>query len=814
MTVTQALQILVNPSGPDLILSTASISFALTIAASGLPEPQNITIRSSDVQQLLNYSVVPTPAVGWLQSHRRRNRNDHPGSITLTLDPSATSLPASTTPLTTTIVITCVAPSPCAGKAQTVHVSLSVSAPVPARSLMFTSSLVEFSTTVSNPASLTLPVGLQNIGSGTANVTSVTTADSWLTVSGAPATVPGGPAVLLSFTANPGGLGTGLSRTTVTVNSPSGSVSVPVTFSIAPPTLLLSTRGAQYPTNVGSSPGDNRGSFQLSVAGASMVGWTAAVEPGALWLSLNADSAGGSVSPTTPATISYTIDRTAAAALSPAGIYYGTIQVASAGAANSPQSFQVVLNIAPAAYLPLPDPEPGGLIFTSTFGAAAPASQTVTVYSSSLSPIPYSASATTLSGGSWLTLSPSVGNSSISTPGVSTISLNPGTLAPGTYFGAVSYQFSAAAVRTVDVTLIVEQQGSSSTPLGSSATAAAGGACTSKQLVPSHTGLVNNFAQGAGLPTPLAIQVLTDCGNPVANAQVIARFSNGDPPLELLLADATSGLYEGTWTPRSTSPQVTIATTVTAVGFSAASTRITGLVSVTGAPVLALGAVVHIYNPLLGGAVAPGTILAIYGSNLAPQPATDSGAPLPTSLAGTSVTIGGILAPLYYVSPSQIDAQLPFELLAGNQYEVIINSAGALSTPSSISVSAATPGIAASPSGLVIAQHADYSLVSPESPAKPGEYLVLYLAGLGATDTAVADGAASPSSPLAHPLIAPVLTLNGTSVPVYFGGLTPGFVGLYQMNFQVPVGETSGNLQLVVSQAGAASNSTTLPVQN
>lgn len=813
MTVTQAAQILVNPSGPDLILSTASVSFALTVAASGLPAPQNVTIRSSDVQQLLNYSVVPTPAVGWLQVTGAGTGTTTPGSLTLTLDPSATSLPASATPLTTTIVITCVAPSPCAGKAQTVHVSLSVSSP--AAQLVFTSSLVEFSTAASNPASLTLPVGLQNIGSGAATITSVTAADSWLTVSGSPATVPGGPAVLLSFTANPAGLGTGLSRTTVTANSPNGSVSVPVTFFIPPAaTLLLSTKGAQFPSNAGSSPGDNHGSFQLSIAGGGTVGWTATVQAGAPWLSLNASSASGSVGPATPATISYNIDRTAASALSPAGSYYGTIQVASAGAANSPQSFQVVLNVDPSASLPLPDPQPGGLIFTSTLGSVASASQTVTVYSSSPSPIPYSAAATTLSGGSWLTLTPAVGNSSISTPGVSAIAVNPGTLAAGVYFGAVSYQFSAAAVRTVNVTLIVEQQGSSSAPLESNVTADAGAACTSKQLVPSQTGLVSNFAQGAGLPTPLAIRVLTDCGTPVANAQVIARFSNGDPPLQLALADAGSGLYEGTWTPRSTSPQVTIATTVTAAGFSAVTTSITGLVLPTGVPLLAPGAVVHIYNPLLGGAVAPGTILAIYGSNLAPQAATDSGAPLPAVLAGTSVTIGGISAPLYYVSPSQIDAQLPSELLAGNQYEVIINSSGALSTPGSISVSAAIPGIAAFPNGVVIAQHADYSLVSPASPAKPGEYLVLYLAGLGVTDSAVADGAASPASPLAHPLIAPILSLNGTNVPVYFGGLTPGFVGLYQINFQVPVNIPSGDIQLVVSQAGVASNSTILPVQN
>jgi uncharacterized protein (TIGR03437 family) len=62
-------------------------------------------------------------------------------------------------------------------------------------------------------------------------------------------------------------------------------------------------------------------------------------------------------------------------------------------------------------------------------------------------------------------------------------------------------------------------------------------------------------------------------------------------------------------------------------------------------------------------------------------------------------------------------------------------------------------------------------------------------------------------------MIAPVLTLNGSSVPIYFAGLTPGFVGLYQMNFQVPADTASGNVQLMVSQSGVASNLTVLPVQ-
>jgi uncharacterized protein (TIGR03437 family) len=94
-----------------------------------------------------------------------------------------------------------------------------------------------------------------------------------------------------------------------------------------------------------------------------------------------------------------------------------------------------------------------------------------------------------------------------------------------------------------------------------------------------------------------------------------------------------------------------------------------------------------------------------------------------------------------------------------------------------------------------------------------GEYLVAYMAGLGDTTVPVASGTASPSSPLAMPTNAPVLTINGGQSPILFAGLTPSLVGLYQLNFQVPAGLPAGNITIVVSQNGQSSNQTVLPYQ-
>jgi uncharacterized protein (TIGR03437 family) len=90
---------------------------------------------------------------------------------------------------------------------------------------------------------------------------------------------------------------------------------------------------------------------------------------------------------------------------------------------------------------------------------------------------------------------------------------------------------------------------------------------------------------------------------------------------------------------------------------------------------------------------------------------------------------------------------------------------------------------------------------------------MLYLSGLGATDTPVDTGAASPSDPLARVQLVPTVALNGENAAVIFAGLTPGSVGLYQVDFQVPEDAPDGDLPLVIKQLAASSNSVILPVK-
>jgi len=167
-------------------------------------------------------------------------------------------------------------------------------------------------------------------------------------------------------------------------------------------------------------------------------------------------------------------------------------------------------------------------------------------------------------------------------------------------------------------------------------------------------------------------------------------------------------------------------------------------------------------------------------------------------------------APLFYVSPGQINAQIPFSLNpAKGPYFVAVSANGAPTAPHAISLVQAQPALATYPDGTLIAQHGDYSLVTVASPAQPGEFIVMYLVGMGAPTAAVADGSASPAGSLTNP---PILTIGNEQVTPAYAGLTPTAVGLYQINVQIPPDLPGGNYLVSVSQNSMTSNTTILPV--
>jgi uncharacterized protein (TIGR03437 family) len=205
--------------------------------------------------------------------------------------------------------------------------------------------------------------------------------------------------------------------------------------------------------------------------------------------------------------------------------------------------------------------------------------------------------------------------------------------------------------------------------------------------------------------------------------------------------------------------------------------------------------------------VAPGSVISIFGTNLSSASAGATAIPLPTTLGGASLRVNGTIAvPLFYVSPGQINAQLPFETPVGPA-TLSVNG----STPISFTVAADAPGILVYGTNRAVAVNQDYSLNAPEHPALVGGWITVYMSGQGAVNPTVASGAASPANPMALPVLAVTATIGGQPADVLFAGLAPGGVGLFQVNLRIPA-LASGDYPLIVTVGSARSNAPLLAV--
>ena len=212
-------------------------------------------------------------------------------------------------------------------------------------------------------------------------------------------------------------------------------------------------------------------------------------------------------------------------------------------------------------------------------------------------------------------------------------------------------------------------------------------------------------------------------------------------------------------------------------------------------------------------AIAPGALIAIFGSNLAAGTAQFSTAPLPTLLGGTSVSINGTNVPLLYVSPGQVNAQVPYETKVGTA-QLIVQSNGVSSPAVNFQVAATGPGVfTTQQNNHVLALNlADGTLNASQTPAQPGQYVTAYLTGQGLVNPAVTTGDVTPASPFSLPVAPVQVKIGSVLATVQFAGLAPGFVdGLLQMNIQIP-DVPAGELPLDVSVGGVAAATTTISI--
>jgi uncharacterized protein (TIGR03437 family) len=204
------------------------------------------------------------------------------------------------------------------------------------------------------------------------------------------------------------------------------------------------------------------------------------------------------------------------------------------------------------------------------------------------------------------------------------------------------------------------------------------------------------------------------------------------------------------------------------------------------------------------GPVAPGSLIALFGLNLA-QTTVTAKFPLPVSLGGVSLTINGTAAPLYYVSPSQINAQVPFEVAPGNATAVLTTGGSALAGVP-LTVKPVAPGLFTNASGWALVRNQDGSVNAAGNPAPVGSAITAYGTGQGLVGNPVPTGSAAPDSPLSALLTGVTATIGGQTAVVSFAGLAPRLVGVFQVNLQVP-SLSPGTYPLAITVGGVAANS-------
>ena len=205
-----------------------------------------------------------------------------------------------------------------------------------------------------------------------------------------------------------------------------------------------------------------------------------------------------------------------------------------------------------------------------------------------------------------------------------------------------------------------------------------------------------------------------------------------------------------------------------------------------------------------------GGLISVLGSNLAQATVSSSASPAPTVLGDSCATLNGNVIPLFLVSRTQINGQLP---LSGSTGQLIVYTPGGVSDPFSVTTQPTAPAVFQIPSapGATDTIPAVYRAatglpVTLTNPVHKDDELIIYASGLGPTNPLVEAGTTAPSNPPAVVVLKPVVTLDGATCPVFYAILAPGQIGVYQIRVSVPQGVQQGLfIPLTISQGTSIS---------
>jgi len=236
------------------------------------------------------------------------------------------------------------------------------------------------------------------------------------------------------------------------------------------------------------------------------------------------------------------------------------------------------------------------------------------------------------------------------------------------------------------------------------------------------------------------------------------------------------------------------------------------------APAINAGGVMNTAGSPSNAAIAPGALVSIFGTNLASGMTLSDSVPLSTNVGGTTVTIGGVAAPIQFASPTQINVQAPWGIALSDSAgpaAVVVTNGGTPSAPATVTVAASAPAIY-NIGGQGIAVNSDGTLAAPANsipgiPTRPAvigdpKGLIIFATGMGPVDTPLTDGANS-ADQTRNTLNAPTVMIGGVAAQVTFSGLSPQFPGVNQINVTLPAGTPTGNnVHLQIQVNGVSSN--------
>jgi minor extracellular serine protease Vpr len=241
-------------------------------------------------------------------------------------------------------------------------------------------------------------------------------------------------------------------------------------------------------------------------------------------------------------------------------------------------------------------------------------------------------------------------------------------------------------------------------------------------------------------------------------------------------------------------------------------------------PTLDNGGVVNAASNQLAGGLAPGSYISIYGVSMADTtrflstpflPLTMSNLSVAFEVPGTEIRFPGRLS---YVSPGQINVQVPWELAGRSQVAVSVNFGSFFSASRTVPLQNHSPALfeyveANTDRIFAAALDQNNALITSNNRARRNQVITLYCNGLGPVSNRPATGDPSPSNPVATTIATPRVTIGGQEAPVQFSGLSPQSIGLYQINVVVPGNVGGGSQPVEIQIGGQASKTVNIPVE-